>query len=177
MTPMQAYKNDPQLRESFLAEMQWHQDQDRDAPRTYGKRDDPDFKGCGVGCALHSLFRMGVDVGSTGDHFLLEKHLDWPLPLNHLYDGVYESLRGETQKQFPLRFSTAIKSGADLTMIAPQFTYWLLQTVTQPNHEEQAYPADFADLAYRADLADLADIADPADLADLAYRADLADLA
>ncbi len=126
MKTLQAYKNDPVFREKFITELQWHQDQDKIVQGFYGEGSNGDFRGCAVGCAIHSLAKINSKTYASGNHQLLEKILDWPLELNHLIDAIFEGLPVADAKLFPLRVGKAIRAGADLKMVVPQWLYWIL---------------------------------------------------
>jgi len=192
---MQAYKNDSQLKTDFLAEMTWHREQDKIVQTTYGDTcANGDFRGCFVGCAIHSLAKIQKKKLVTSQHQLLEDLIDIPFSLAHLADAVFESLPKAIE--FSIEFPTAIAVGADLSMVVPHFLYWTLTDNVKPTKYPQyrpfidavialyeewtrtgIRPSSLADLAYRAYLADLADLAYRADRTDLAYRAYLAYLA
>jgi len=195
-----AYKNNPKLREDFIAEMKWHQEQDKVAQGFYAEGSNGDFRGCHIGCAVHSLARLKGQKLNTANHQLLEEYLDIPVELAYAFDGIFESLPIEKARLFPLQCSEAIRVGADLKMIVPQFIFWMLQDAPRPKDEpavvteyvdavtaiykhwtetgeKPAKDGDLADRAYRADRADLADLAYRADRAYRAYRAYLADRA
>lgn len=203
---MQAYKNNPKLRAKFLAEMDWHAEQDKIVQATYGDScKNGDFRGCFVGCAVHSLARIEGKKLNTSNHQLIEEYLAIPVEIAHLADAVFESLPADKAKKFAVKLPRAIKCGADLSMVIPHFLYWTLTDRAKPTQfpqfqefidgvvaiykewtESGVKPPrggeldNRADLAYRAYLADLAnraDLAYLADLADLAYRAYLAYLA
>ena len=199
---MQAYKNDPELRAKFLAEMDWHAEQDKIVQATYGDRcKNGDFRGCFVGCAVHSLARIEGKRLETSNHQLIEEYLAIPVEIAHLADAIFESLPAERAKEFAVKLPRAIQCGADLSMVIPRFLFWTLTDIVDvkptryPQFQEfiDAVVAIYknwtdtgvrpprggeldnrTDLAYRADLAYLAD---RADLAYLAYRPDLAYLA
>lgn len=190
-----AYKSDPELKRQFVEQLQWHRDQDRIVSGSYGNMDQgDDFMGCHIGCSIHSIAVILKKPLNTGDHQLLEDLVDFPLELNHLCDSIFETLPAARRKEFPVQVGIAIRPGADLKMVVPQFIYWMLQNTTKPENEPPAVteyveavtdvyadwtvsnviPPANADLAYRADLADLAYLAYRADLAYHAYLAYLA---
>jgi len=72
-------------------------------------------KGCAVGCTIHG-----------SDHFNYETELGIPAAIAFLEDSVFESLPNGDAKNFPARFLEAIPVGADLSMVVPQFLYWML---------------------------------------------------
>ena len=147
-----AYKNDPKLRADFIAEMAWHQEQDKIKQGTYGEGDNGNFRGCAIGCSIHSLSRFRGERLETSRHSVLEDYLDIPAGLAHLFDGVFEWLPLPLAKKFPLRFASAIPCGADLKMVVPKFLYWVLTDIPQPA-DEPAELTEFMDelIAIHAD--------------------------
>lgn len=124
---LQAYNNDPKFRAVFIAEMQAHQDADMLVRGSYGEGEGCAFRGCAVGCAIHSLMKIqGKKSLDFGNHELFPKFLGVPVEIAYLIDGLFESLPADIALKFPLRVVSAIHSGADLSMIIPQFLYWLL---------------------------------------------------
>ena len=131
---MLAYTHPKITRAAFLAELQWHQDQDRIISGTYEDGTDKTFRGCAVGCSLHSVKRV-LKIRSRiayGDHAQYETYLGIPQILARTQDRVFEGLRGETQKQFPLRFSAAIQERADLSGVWPKFMTRVLREIALP---------------------------------------------
>ncbi len=192
---LRAYKNDPVLREAFIAEMDWHRDQDKIIAGKYREGTNGDFRGCFIGCAVHSLAKLRNEPLNTSEHQLLETLLDIPVELAHLADAIFESLTSDKRVQFAVDLPRAIQAGADLGMIIPHFLYWALTDDVKPTRYPQfqpfidavvalyeewtrtgVRPSASADLADRADRAYLAYLASRSSLADLAYRADRADL-
>lgn len=52
---LQSFHNDEKLKSALLKEIKKHRKADRIIQGTYGFQDDKDFKGCAVGCSVHSL--------------------------------------------------------------------------------------------------------------------------
>jgi hypothetical protein len=123
---MQAYLNDPQLKEDFLKQIRNHQEQDRIVQGTYGKEQSDDFKGCAVGCSIHSLNAIKGKHIDTSSHAAYETELGIPRAIAHMEDRIFEGLEVEKAKQWPLRFSTAINVGADLSLVIPKLLLWIL---------------------------------------------------
>ena len=117
---MQAYKNDPAFKEELLREMKSHYDEDRIIRNSYGfGLDDKDYKGCAIGCAIHSLAMLRERVMfDPSDHKLLATELNIPVSLCHLIDLLFESLPSQQARQFPGRVLAAIRPGADLSPVA-----------------------------------------------------------
>ena len=197
MKTYQAFKNDPELKSAFMAQMEWHREQDKIVGGIYGAEfNNGDFRGCFVGCSIHSLAVIQGKKLTTSNHQLLEDLLDIPVELAHTGDAVFESLPATKRPDFAVDFGAAIPVGADLKMVVPQFVYWMLIEDAKPTRfpQFQAFidavvalyeewtrtgvrPSESTDLAYLADRADLAYRAYRAYRAYLADRADLADRA
>src|SRR5581483_8713347 len=120
---MKAYKNDPEFREAFIREMQWHRDMDKLKKGTYGEGSNGDFRGCAVGCGIHSLARLQKRKLDTSNHSILAAELDIPVELFHLQDSLFEALPDVQAMAWPLQFSEAIQCGADLSMVQIHFMY------------------------------------------------------
>jgi len=106
-----AYHGDPKIKENYLARVRAHREADEMVKGVYWK----DGKGCGVGCTIHS-----------GNHHSYETELGIPEVLAHLEDAIFEGLPNGDAKAWPERFLSAIKPGADLSLVWPRFALWLL---------------------------------------------------
>lgn len=119
---LQAFNNDTKLRDDLIAEIKWHYDQDKIIQRTYGK----DGKYCAVGCAIQSLNnKCGLDLPNN-DHEALAERLNIPATIPHLIDRIFEGQQQEEAPKFALAAFSAIKPGADLSLVTPKFMVWLL---------------------------------------------------
>lgn len=124
---MQAYKNDKKLKSDFIKEIKWHQDQDKIIQGSYGLGSNGDWKGCAVGCSIHSLNRIKDKKFTTSDHSIYETELGIPEWLARLEDTIFEGLPVEEAKKWPLRFSKAINVGADLEPVKYKFCAYLMK--------------------------------------------------
>jgi hypothetical protein len=123
---MQAFHNDPQLKQDLLAEVEKHRLADSIIKGTYGEFEGSQFKGCAVGCSLKSYANIkGIEL-STSDHGLYENNFGIPRILARLEDRIFEGLPDDLSQTWPERFFNAIKPGADLTKVWPKFAIWLL---------------------------------------------------
>jgi hypothetical protein len=123
---MQAFHNDPQLKQDLLAEVAKHRLADSIIKGTYGEFGGSQFKGCAVGCSLKSYANIkGIEL-STSNHGLYEEHFGIPRILARLEDRIFEGLPDDLAQTWPERFFNAIKPGADLTKVWPKFAIWLL---------------------------------------------------
>ena len=115
---MLAYHNDPAIKSKLLADLQAHADADRLVKGQYWENG----KGCAVGCTLHSV---GAD-GAANNHSEYETRLGIPQMLARLEDTIFEGLPNADAMQWPMRFSAAIATGADLSRVGWQWLHWLL---------------------------------------------------
>ncbi len=72
-------------------------------------------KGCAVGCTIHS-----------GNHYDYETELGIPRSIARLEDGIFEGLPNDLAMTWPDRFLSAIKVGADLSLVTPTLMLWIL---------------------------------------------------
>ncbi len=124
---MLAYKNDTKLKTKFIKEIKWHQDQDKIIKGTYQEGSNGDFRGCAVGCSIHSLNRMKSKNFATNNHALYETELGIPEWLARLEDTIFEGLPTEEAKKWPLKFSKAIPVGVNLQPVKWKFSAYLMK--------------------------------------------------
>ena len=108
---MEAFHNDPSIKEKYLTRVQAHYKADEIIQGKYWENG----KGCAVGCTIHS-----------SDHKNYELELGIPKNIAYLQDGIFESLPNNLAKKFPLQFLSSIKVGADLKNVNNLFTIWML---------------------------------------------------
>jgi hypothetical protein len=77
--------------------------------------DDGIWRGCSIGCILHS-----------SDHMAYEQHLGLPVFLAYMNEHIFESLPKDEAKFWPLRFIEAVPVGVNLELVFPRFMHWLL---------------------------------------------------
>ncbi len=114
-----AFHNNPSIKDKLLADLTEHAKFDRIVHGQYWENG----RGCAIGCTLHS---MGVKSGNTGDHSLYETKLGIPRVIARMEDRIFEGLTNGKSKEWPLRFTRAIQPGADLSMVWPRLTLWML---------------------------------------------------
>ena len=110
-TNMEAFHNDPSIKEKYLNRVQEHYQADQIIKGEYWQNG----KGCAVGCTVHSNI-----------HKNYESELGIPENIAHLQDTIFEGLPNKLAQQFPLQFLSAIKVGADLKNVSNLFTIWVL---------------------------------------------------
>jgi hypothetical protein len=128
---MLTYLNSPQLKADFLAEITKHEAQDALVKGTYGRMNGT-FKGCAIGCALHSLNILQGKTGAaraahTGDHARYERELGLPIWFAYLEDHVFEQLPIALATTWPRRLAEAIPVGAVVdAMVLAKILRWCL---------------------------------------------------
>ena len=108
---MKAFHNDPAIKQKYVERVKAHMIADEIIHGKYWEND----KGCAVGCTIHG-----------SDHRKYETELGIPAILASLESRIFEGMNNGDSKEFPLRFLSAIKPGADLSLVWPKFAHWLL---------------------------------------------------
>src|SRR3954465_7419950 len=106
-----AFHGNPTIKEEYLARVIAHRDADEIIHGTYWE----DGKGCAVGCTVHS-----------GEHFAYVRELGIPVALARMEDRIFETLPNGHAKDWPIKFLSVIRVGADLSQVSRQFAIWLL---------------------------------------------------
>ena len=122
---MLAFNNDKVLKDNLIKEIKWHRELDMIIAGRYGSFSDASFKGCAVGCSLHSYGLLKGIKLDTSNHKAYEL-FGIPKLLARLEDGIFEGLPSKEQQLWPEQFMEAINVGADLSTVWPQFAIWLL---------------------------------------------------
>ncbi len=126
MKTLTSYKNDKGLKEIFVDEIIRHREADMIIQGTYGKENGT-WKGCAVGCSIHSLnLKLGKDY-DTSDHSVYEKELGIPEWLARLEDTIFEGLTVEESKSWPEKFAKAIPVGVNLEPVKWKFCSFILK--------------------------------------------------
>ncbi len=113
---MLSFFGEQSLKDAVVARVKEHQRLDQITQGQYWEQDsDGIFRGCGIGCVLHS-----------GTHIDFERQLGLPIFLAYMDEHIFESLPLAQAKWWPLRLMEAMPVGVDLTLICPRFIYWLL---------------------------------------------------
>src|SRR4051812_321342 len=98
-----SFNNDKKLKVMILEEVVNHRKQDQIIKGTYGTENGK-WKGCAVGCSIHSLnIRLGKEY-STSDHTVYETELGIPEWLARLEDTLFENLPEKESKTWPEQF-------------------------------------------------------------------------
>jgi hypothetical protein len=108
---MEAFLGKQEVKTKFLERVRAHREADELIKGTYWEKG----KGCAVGCTVHS-----------DDHVAYETQLGIPQILALLEDGLFEALPNGVAMLWPERFLSAIQPGADLSLVWPRFSVWML---------------------------------------------------
>jgi len=108
---MLAYHSSPAVKRKILTQLRAHAKADQLVKGQYWENG----KGCAVGCTVHS-----------GEHAKYEPLFGIPRVLARLEDRIFEGLPNKDAQRWPVQFMSAIKPGAYLSDIWPQFAIWLL---------------------------------------------------
>src|SRR3990167_29172 len=123
---MKSYNSDTKLKTALVKEMKHHKKADQIIKGTYGTENGV-WKGCAVGCAIHSLNLKKKTDWKTDDHSVYEKELGIPLFLAHLEDNIFENLPSKDAPQFAVDFLEAIPVGVDLSPVKYKFLRYILE--------------------------------------------------
>ena len=127
---LKAFNSDKKLKADMVAEVLNHQKQDRIIKGQYGIAGF-DFKGCAVGCSIHSYnLRYGKNI-ETNNHSAYQTELGIPESLARLEDYLFETMPNDKAMKWPVEFMKAIKPGANLSMVAPKFIAGTLRDVVK----------------------------------------------
>jgi len=115
---MRAYHNDALLKKDMVSEVMRHQRADMIIKGTYGEENGI-WRGCAVGCSIHSYNLKRNKTIKTSDHNAYERVLGIPESLARLEDYLFETMSDDKALKFPAEFLRAIPVGADLSLVAP----------------------------------------------------------
>jgi hypothetical protein len=121
-----AFHNEVMLKTRLLREIIKHRKADAIIRGTYGVGEGKEWKGCALGCALHSLNLISELDAPTNDPSRYLTELGIPNSIARLEDQIFEGLPEAKAKLWPERFTKAIRVGADLSLVTPQFMVWLM---------------------------------------------------
>src|SRR5271154_4095105 len=107
-----AYHNDEAIKVKYLARVQAHRLADELIQGTGWENG----KGCAGGCTLEAY-----------DHNRYETELGIPEMLARLEDCIFEGLTNGKAKAWPERFLSAIRPGADLSLVGWKFLFWQVE--------------------------------------------------
>ena len=126
MNTLISYKNNPNLKTLILDEVVNHRKEDQIIQGTYG-RENGKWRGCAVGCSIHSMnLKLGKKY-KTDDHTAYETELGIPEWLARLEDTIFEGLPLEEAKLWPEQFLKAVPVGANLEPVKWKFCAFILK--------------------------------------------------
>lgn len=108
----------------FVNEIKKHQQVDNFIKGSYGDYGD---KGCAVGCSIQSIMDLTNTICNRADHTCYEQYLGIPEWLARLEDSIFENVRYERSKVWPLEFSSAINQESNLDNIRTPFIVYILK--------------------------------------------------
>ena len=111
---MQAFHNDPLIKEKYLNRVKKHREMDDFRRGFYW---DNYGRGCAVGCTIER-------AGNVHETFQYE--LGIPLPLVYMEDVLFENMTYEDALDFPVKFLECINVGANLDAVDDKIIHWLL---------------------------------------------------
>lgn len=116
--PVIAYHGDHKLKAELLAELEAHAEADQIIQGQYGPtKADETFRGCAVGCSIHSLnLRRGTKL-EYDDFSGLAEAVGMTQALVHMEDTIFEHLPPGKAVQWPIRLMSAIEPGSDLSRV------------------------------------------------------------
>lgn len=118
-----------ELKSALVAEIRKHREQDQVIQGNYGTEEEGKFRGCAVGCAIDSLFRIrgrATPYYLCSDHDMYERELGITIILAELQDIIHEVLSDESFPTWPERFMEAVPTETDLSLVFPKFALWFL---------------------------------------------------
>ena len=118
-----------ELKSALVAEIRKHREHDQVIQGAYTDTLSGKFRGCAVGCAIDSLFKVhGHDTPYylCSDHGIYERELGIPRILAELQDAIHEGLSDESFPTWPERFMEEVPTETDLSKVWPGFTIWLI---------------------------------------------------
>lgn len=134
-----AYHGKQEIKDKYVALAQYHRQMDQIVQGVYWEGDGtetvvsngvtltiPNGRGCCVGCLHHS-----------SDHAALADEMNVPEWLIFLADTIHEGLPFEQARDWPGRFTAAIQTGSDLSLLWNHFTIYICDFV-RPYIEDES---------------------------------------
>ena len=125
LTGLRAFHGDRARQKKLIGRVRLHQEQDEIAQRMTGPK-----KGCTIWCSLDKY-----DCG------LLADEMQIPMTLVYANENVFEGSTLAYAKKWPLRFVSAPKLGADLSLVPHRLCVWLMSDPESPYLELIKKPA------------------------------------
>ncbi len=117
LTGLRAFHGDAARQRKIIDRVRLHQEHDEILQGAAGH----DGKGCTVWCALDKY-----------DHGLLAREMQIPCSLVYANENVFEGSAVAFANKWPLRFVSAPKLGADLSLVPHQLYVWLMSGEDSP---------------------------------------------
>ncbi len=112
MSTLVAFHGDPAIKDKYLSRVAAHRAADELVHGVTWENG----KGCAIGCTLEAY-----------DHARYETELGIPEILARLEDAIFEGLPNGKAQKWPERFLSAIKPGAELSLVGWKFLLWLFE--------------------------------------------------
>ena len=127
-------------KDALLTEIIHHQEADQIIQGTYGNdKDGKAWKGCAVGCSIHSLNKLEDKKFKLEDHHVYETELGIPKSLAYLEDRLFEGMPPENALTWPARFISAVPVETDLSLVLPAF---YIRILTDEEHGVRQWAFD-----------------------------------
>ena len=123
---MKAYHGRESTKNKYLSRVKAHREADELVKGETGDNG----KGCAVWCTLNKY-----------NHEAYEEELGIPQMIARLEDTIFEGLTIDKSQAWPERFLSAIKPGADLSMVGPKFLLALIRRVQEKTTDTVVLPA------------------------------------
>ena len=138
---MQAFHNDPKIKQKYLRRVRAHAKADEIIKGKYWEKG----KGCAVGCTIHS-----------GEHKRYETELGIPQWLARLEDQIFEGLPQKEAMKWPVQFLKAIKTGSFLEKIKIPMLIFIAESAREKTKNKKSLAAiDGVLLQLKKDVLDL----------------------
>jgi len=126
MKKLITFHGDKNLKRKMIAEVKRHQVHDQIIKGSYEKSVGDRFRGCKVGCSIHSLNLIQHTTYSTDSHAAYETGFGISRVIARLSDRILEGLPADDSMKFPLEFWKAVPVGVDVSKVWKQFLVWML---------------------------------------------------
>lgn len=126
---MRAFHGDSELKRRLLEEIGKHEAADAIIKGSYGEMGlslEDGFRGCAIGCALHSMNAIRGVRASVSSHERFPVELGLPVELAYHIDTVFENLPEAESATWPRRVIEAIPVGANLDHVIPALLQWII---------------------------------------------------
>jgi len=143
MKKLLSFHSDEQLKTDLIEEIKRHELADQIVQGHYGKENGK-WKGCAVGCSIHSYNLVRGKNLATSVHALYESKFGIPRILARLEDRIFEGMNIEDAKGYPYRFMSAIPVGKDLDPVWKKFFIYIL--TDKENDQTRKAIQDVSDL-------------------------------